>query len=122
MKMKFQNHFDKVRKLSNAILALGALICLVGFLFFIEQIAWFAGIGAVIMFGSATYYLLSWVCPFCGSTLARNLELPTYCSQCGRNVNDFDFKRQSPPPSIFDKKPGDEDAPPSNSQNKEPRD
>lgn len=122
MKIKFQNHFDKVRKLSTAILVLGALICLVGFLFFIEQIGWFVGIGAVIMFGSATYYFFSWVCPFCGSYLARNLELPTYCSQCGRNVNDFDFKRQSPPPSIFDKKPGDEDAPPSNSQNKEPRD
>lgn len=96
MKIKFKNHFDKVRKLSNAILVLGILICLVGFLFFIEQIVWFTSIGAIIMFASATYYLLSWVCPFCGSTLARNLELPTYCSQCGRNVNDFDFQKWEP--------------------------
>ena len=122
MKIKFKNHFDKVRKLSNVILALGLLLCLVGLLFFKEQIAWFAGIGLIIISASFIYYILSWVCPFCGSTLARNLELPTYCSQCGRNVNDFDFKRQSPPPSIFGKKPGDEAAPPYNPQNNEPRD
>lgn len=96
MKIKFRNHFDKVRKLSSVFSSFGILLWFIGLLFFIEQIIWFASIGAIIILGSTAYYLLSWVCPFCGSTLARNLELPTYCSQCGRNVNDFDFQKWEP--------------------------
>ena len=71
-------------------------------------------VGVALLLISIYMYGGNFRCPHCNSRMPLREHGLIFCPYCGG--------RLYPTFSIFEKKPGDEDAPSSNSQNKGPRD